>query len=102
MMPKIYAAIEAAIAEGTPPQYVAANLIGQGWPPSLVNEAVNAWLISHGRLHQKTGFREWLKKYKHKALTATMAAVSISVISSSILLLRPWPTKIMVDSAFGD
>ena len=102
MMPKIYAAIEAAIASGTPPQYVAANLIGQGWPPGMVNEALNAWLSSHGRLQQKTGFRDWLKKYKHKALPAIITLVTISVISSSILLLRPWPTKIMVDSAFGN
>lgn len=102
MMPKIYAAIEAAIASGTPPPYVAANLIGKGWPPGMVNEALNAWLSSHGRLQQKTGFRDWLKKYRAKALPATAAVVFISVISSSILLLRPWPTKIMVDSAFGN
>ena len=102
MMPKIYAAIEAAIASGTPPQYVAANLIGQGWPPGMVNEALNAWLSSHGRLQQKTGFRDWLKKYKRRALPAIITLVTISVISSSILLLRPWPTKIMVDSAFGN
>src|SRR3989338_5539860 len=102
MMPKIYAAIEAAIASGTPPQYVAANLIGQGWPPGMVNEALNAWLSSHGRLQQKTGFRDWLKKYKRLSLPAIITLVTISVISSSILLLRPWPTKIMVDSAFGN
>ena len=101
MMPKIYAAIEAAIVAGTPPQYVAANLIEQGWPSAMVNEALNAYLSAHGRLQHKTGFRDWLKKYKRKALPATVAVVSISVVTSSILLLRPWPTKIMVDSAFG-
>lgn len=101
MMPRIYAAIESAIATGTPPQYVAANLIAQGWPPAVVNEALNAWLSSHGRLQQKTGFLDWLKKYKRRALSATIAVVGVSVLTSSILLLRPWPTKIMVDSAFG-
>lgn len=101
MMPRIYSAIEAAIANGTPPQYVAAQLVAQGWPPSVVNEALNAWLLSHGRLQQKTGFKDWVAKYKRKALPATIIVVAISVFSSSFLLLRPWPTKIMVDSAFG-
>lgn len=100
-MPKIYAAIEAAIASGVPPQYVAANLIQQGWPASVVNEALSAWLNSHGRLQQKTGFGAWLKKYRHKALPAMLTVTTLSIISSSIALLKPWPTKIMVDSAFG-
>lgn len=102
MMPKMYQAIEEAIAKGIPPQYVASTLIQSGWPPALVNEGLSAWLSAHGRLHKKTGFRDWLKRYKHKALTATIVLVTISVISSSILLLRPWPTKIMVDSVFGN
>lgn len=101
MMPELYGAIEKAIADGTPPQYVAANLVAQGWPSAAVNEALTAWLTSHGRLQHKTGFRDWLKKYKRRALPATAAVVSISVLTSSVLLLRPWPTKIMVDSAFG-
>ncbi len=101
MMPRIYGAIERAIANGTPPQYVAAQLVAQGWPPNVVNEALNAWLVSHGRLQKKTGFQDWLKKYKRKALPATAVVVGVSVVSSSFLLLRPWPTKIMVDSAFG-
>ncbi len=101
-MPRIYASIERAVANGVQPQYLASILIAQGWPPTVVNEAINAWLMSHGRLQQKTGFREWLKKYKAKALPSAIALVVISVVSSSILLLRPWPTKIMVDSGFGD
>lgn len=102
MMPKIYESIERAVANGVQPQYLAAVVIAQGYPPVVVNEAVNAWLSAHGRLHHKTAFREWLRKYKRKALPATTAVISISVISSAVLLLRPWPTKIMVDSAFGD
>jgi ABC-type bacteriocin/lantibiotic exporter with double-glycine peptidase domain len=102
MMPRIYSAIEAAIANGTPPQYVAAQLIAKGWPPNVVNEALNAWMVSHGRSQHKTGFKDWVAKYKRKALPATVIVVAVSVFSSSFLLLRPWPTKIMVDSAFGD
>jgi ABC-type bacteriocin/lantibiotic exporter with double-glycine peptidase domain len=102
MMPQIYQAIDDAIADGVAPQYVGAQLIQQGWPMTMVNEAVNAYLASHGRLQQKTDFRAWLKKYKRKALPATIFLVIISVMSSSILLLQPWPTKILVDSGFGN
>ncbi len=54
MMPRIYAEIEAAIARGVAPQYVSDALISIGYPPSLVNQALDAWLLSHGRLTQKT------------------------------------------------
>ncbi len=101
MMPQLYTAIERQVANGVQPQYITANLISQGFPPTLTNEAVNAWLLAHGRIQQKTGFRDWLKKYKRKALPATAIVVGVSIFSSAILLLRPWPTKIMVDSAFG-
>src|SRR5437868_2433120 len=102
MMPEIYAAIESTIANGVPPQYVSEALIRRGWPPALVNEALEAWLLAHGRSQHKTGFKQWLEKYKHKAASAIVVVVSISVVSSAVLLLRPWPTKIMVDSAFGN
>ncbi len=101
MMPKLYETIEAAIAKGVPPQYIADGLIKAGWPEGLVNEAIEAWLSAHGRLQQKTGFKQWLAKYKRRALPATSLMVFVGVFSSSILLLKPWPTKIMVDSAFG-
>ncbi len=101
MMPKIYKEIEDSVAAGVAPQYIAANLIQRGWPPAVVNEAVSAWLAAHGRLQHKTVFKQWLKKYKRRALPATAAIVLISVVSSSILLLQPWPTKILVDSGFG-
>ena len=100
-MPKLYKTIEEAVALGTPPQYIADKLIRDGWPRNLVNEALSAWLLAHGRLHQKTNFREWLKKYKKKALPATAIVIGIGVFSSSFILLRPWPTKIMIDSVFG-
>lgn len=102
MMPKIYTAIEEAIAKGVPPQYLANNLKQQGFPPLIVDEAVKAWLSSHGRLQEKTDFKTWLKKYKKRATWATVVMVFISVLSSSVLLLQPWPTKILVDSGFGN
>src|SRR5665213_3524707 len=101
MMPQIYAAIEEAIAGGVPPQYLANSLKQAGFPPIMVDEAVKAWLSSHGRLQQKTDFKSWLKKYKSRALLATIVMVVVSVLSSSVILLQPWPTKILVDSGFG-
>ena len=100
-MPEIYEAIEKAIAAGIAPQYLSDTLIKQGWPPGLINDAVNAWLSSHGRLQHKTDFKAWIKKYRQKALPATILIVGMSVVSSSVLLLQPWPTKILVDSGFG-
>lgn len=101
MMPQIYAAIEQAIADGVPAKDIAPTLVKNGFPAALVQEALEAWLGAHGRMQKKTEFKQWLKKYKTKALPATAIIVVISVISSSIALLKPWPTKIMVDSAFG-
>ena len=102
MMTEIYAAIEKAIASGVPPQYVASVLVQQGWPINLVIDATNAWLATHGRIHKKTGFKDWLKRYKRRAFGSMVVLVTLSVLSSSVLLLQPWPTKIMVDSAFGN
>lgn len=101
-MEKIYAAIEEAVSKGVPPEYIANNLKMQGLPAQLVDEAVKAWLGSHGRAHEKTDFITWLKRYKRRALSATILMVLVSTISSSVLLLQPWPTKILVDSGFGN
>lgn len=102
MMPKIYAAIEAAVAQGMTPQEIAQKLIAQGLPEVVVNNTVKAWLESHGRFQQKTDFKAWVKRYRARALPAVITTVAVGILSSSIILLRPWPTKIMVDSAFGN
>src|SRR3990167_5762952 len=102
MVPKMIETIEAEIGRGTPPQYLADILIGKGWPPALVNQVVNAWLASHGKLQNKTSFRDWLKKYQRRALASVIIVIVVGVFSASIVLLRPWPTKIMVDSVFGN
>ncbi|HVO86852.1 MAG TPA: ABC transporter ATP-binding protein [Candidatus Binatia bacterium] len=102
MNPEIYVAIDKAIASGVPPQYVASVLVQQGWPINLVIEATNGWMATHGRVHKKTDFKQWLGKYKRKALGSTILLITLSVLSSSVLLLQPWPTKILVDSGFGN
>lgn len=102
MMPKIYETIEQSVANGLDPHSVAAQLVEQGLPPSIVDEALKSWLASHGRQATTTSFINWLKKYKRRALPATIVLVLVSVLSSSVLLLQPWPTKILVDSGFGN
>lgn len=101
MMPKIYNAIENLVAQGTPSQYIPYILISSGWPPSLVNQAVDAWLTSHGRATHKTEFNIWLKKYYRLATPAVVIVVIINLIADGIALLKPWPLKILADSAFG-
>lgn len=101
MMPKIYEAIENAVASGVEPQYIAYTLIREGWPPALVNQALEAWMLAHGRKLHKTGFKEWLKKYHRKAVPAIVIVVIINLIASGITLLKPWPLKLLADSAFG-
>jgi len=102
MMPKLYEAIEMAVASGVSTSMLPDVLIGMGWPPELVNQAVEAWLKANGRKTVKTGFKEWLKKYHKKARPAVAVVVFIGMVQAGIALLKPWPTKIMADSAFGD
>jgi ATP-binding cassette, subfamily B, bacterial len=101
MMPQIYGAIERAIASGVPPNMIGDTLAEQGWPPELVKQALEAWLSSHGRLKKTTAFNEWVKKYHHRARPAVAVVVMLSLVQAGVALLKPWPTKILADSAFG-
>lgn len=102
MMPQLYQTIEKAIADGIQPAEIHRLLVNNGWPPDLVKEAIDAWLGAHGRGQRKTSFNTWLKKYRSRALNSVIITTLIGVISSGIILLRPWPTKILVDSVFGN
>ncbi|MEZ6330510.1 MAG: ABC transporter ATP-binding protein [Candidatus Saccharimonadales bacterium] len=102
MMPKLYEAIEALVAQGVPSQYIPNALIQAGWPPNLVNQAVDAWMVTHGRKLQRTDFKNWVKKYHRMALPAVGVVVFINLIADGIALLKPWPLKILADSAFGE
>lgn len=101
MMQKIYEAIDNAVASGVQPQYIAYTLIRQGWPPALVNQAFEAWMLAHGRAIKKTGFKDWIKKYHRRAIPAIIIVVIISLVSTGFTLLQPWPLKVLADSAFG-
>lgn len=102
MVPQIYDAIERAVAQGMSPEEAARVLIGEGMPEKLVNEVTQNWMQSHGRSHPKTSFSEFIKTYKQKAYTALIIIGSLGIFGSLVTLLKPWPTKIMIDSAFGD
>lgn len=83
MMPQIYKAIEDAVAHGVPPQYIAYGLIQAGWPPVFVNDAVQAWLASHGKFTAKTEFKTWLKKYHGAAFMSVVIITILNVIRST-------------------
>lgn len=102
MMPKLYEAIEMAVASGVPTNMLADVLTRGGWPPELVNKAVDAWLKAHGRKTEVTGFKDWLKKYQRRAIPYVVVIVLFGMVQAGVALLKPWPTKIMADSAFGN
>lgn len=102
MMPKLYEAIEMAVSSGVSTNMLADVLIEAGWPPDLVNQAVDAWLKAHGRKTVTTDFKQWLKKYYRMAMPSVFVVVFLGMIQAGVALLKPWPTKIMADSAFGD
>ena len=101
MMPKLYEAIDMAVASGVPPNMLADVLTGLGWPREMVNQAVEAWLKVNGRQAIKTDFKTWLKKYKKRARPAIGIVVALGLVEAGVSLLKPWPVKIMADSAFG-
>lgn len=98
---KLQEAIELYSQQGIPPQYIAHSLVEAGWPEALVNREVNNWLINN-KGKRTLNFKIWLKKYQQKALPAVIALTFVGTINSVVLLLKPWPTKIMVDSVFGN
>lgn len=101
MRPKLYEAIDMAIASGVPPSMLADVLGGIGWPRAMVNQAVDEWLAKNAQRTTKTDFRTWLKKYQRRSIPAVGIVVLLGLGQAVFTLLRPWPTKIMVDSALG-
>jgi len=102
MYPKLYELIEQAVMNGVKPHLISAGLVQAGWPENMVNDALESWLQAHGKVKKSTAFKDWIKKYYRKALPAVGVVVFINVISVGINLLKPWPTKILADSAFGN
>lgn len=102
MMPKLYEAIDMAVTSGVPINMLGDVLTKLGWPAEMVNQAIDAWLQANGRRTIKTDFKAWVKKYQKKARPAVAVVVFLGLIQAAVALLKPWPVKIMADSAFGD
>lgn len=98
----VYDAIEQAVSSGIKSEYIEQTLIKQGWPPPLVREALEAWLVNHGRAYSKTDIKKWIRHYRVKATPYVLIIVFVSLLASAVFLLKPWPIKIMVDSVFGN
>jgi ABC-type bacteriocin/lantibiotic exporter with double-glycine peptidase domain len=101
MMPKLYEAIELAVTTGVPTNTLENTLIAAGWPEPLVVKGVDAWLRANGRRSDKTGFKDWVAKYHRNARGSVVIVVITGMVQAGVSLLKPWPTKIMADSAFG-
>jgi len=98
---RLFLAIEEGVSKGVPMEFIAYSLTRAGWPRNVVEDAVNRWSEENGRIHKRTDFKIWLKKYYTQAKPAVLIMVVLDTISSAIALLQPWPTAILANSVFG-
>lgn len=101
MTPKVYEAIDRAVAQGISADDAARTLISQGWPEQLVKQVTESWKVSNGRVHNGSNFNAWFSKYAKQALPYVITIGFVCLFVSVVTLLKPWPTKIMVDSVFS-
>src|SRR5207253_7753160 len=94
---RLLQAIDEGVSKGVPMDFIIYSLKRGGWPPQMVDEAVNDWLLRNGRTNKSTDFKSWIKKYYRQALPAVIIMVILNTIASAISLLRPWPLKILAD-----
>lgn len=94
-------AIDLAVKSHVPPNMLADVLIKVGWPPDLINKAIDIYLKNNGQVVLKTDFKTWLKKYQKLAIPAVILVIVLSTIQAGVALLKPWPIKIIADSAFN-
>ncbi len=93
--------IEEGVSKGVPLDFIAYSLNRAGWPMKMVQEAIDEWRLENGRVQKTTNFQAWLKSYYTQSKASIALVVVLNVIASSIMLLNPWPIKIMADSVFG-
>lgn len=110
LLGKLNEAVSKYAEQGIPMKAIKQGLVEAGWPKELVEYSANSYELAHkilkGKTKKKTAtksdFALWLKKYQKRALPAVGIVVVLNIISASITLLKPWPTKILADSAFGN
>jgi ATP-binding cassette subfamily B protein/subfamily B ATP-binding cassette protein MsbA len=95
-------AIEEGVSKGVPVDFILYSLKRAGWPEGMVRQAVDDWMLANGRVQKKTEFHDWLKKYYAQAKPAVILMVVLNTIASAIMLLQPWPLKLLADSVFGN
>lgn len=94
--------IEEGVSKGVPLDFIAYSLTRAGWPKQLVQEAIDTWQLENGRVQRTTDFKVWLRSYYKQSRASIALVVVLNVLASSVMLLNPWPIKIMADSVFGD
>lgn len=98
---KAIEAVDSAVKSYVPPDMVADVLIEVGWPPDLVNKAIDIYLQNNKQVLLKENFKTWLDKYQKLAIPSVVLVVVLSTIQAGVALLKPWPVKIIADSAFN-
>lgn len=101
MRQKLYEAIDMAVMAGVPVSMLADTLTQVGWPRDIVNQGLDEWLARNSSRVERTDFKTWLKKYQRRAIPAVIVVVIVGLVQAGFMLLRPWPMKIMADSALG-
>jgi ABC-type bacteriocin/lantibiotic exporter with double-glycine peptidase domain len=98
---RLKVSIEEGVSKGVPLDFIAYSLTRAGWPEQMVQDAIDAWRRENGRVQKTTDFKVWLRSYYRQSKASIALVVVLNVIASSIMLLNPWPIKIMADSVFG-
>lgn len=93
--------------QGIPMSAIRKGLLKAGWPIELVKYSTDSYERAHSKLKTKkkatkTDFDTWLTKYQKRAIPAVSVVVVLNIIGAAIMLLKPWPTKILADSVFGN
>jgi len=94
--------IEEGVSKGVPLDFIGYSLTRAGWPKQMVQDAIDTWQEENGRVQKTTDFKAWLRSYYKQAKMSIALVVVLNVIASSVMLLNPWPIKIMADSVFGN
>lgn len=101
LLDKALEAVDLAVKSYVSFDVLADVLIEVGWPPTLVNKAIEIYLQNNKQAVYKEGFKVWLSKYQKLAIPSVVLVVVLSTIQAGVALLKPWPIKIIADSAFN-
>lgn len=102
MHPQLSKAIDEAVAKGTPPRYIAFELIDAGWPPPMVHQALDDWLLTHDiSFEQRVKFDAWLHEYTKRGRASVLLLGLVSGLQTAVFLVQIVLIQIMIDSGIG-